>query len=120
LSNLDSSSVCRKSRSSHTLIKRSKSHRDHLLVSNIVTRTKIQDAREFALAKNILYDSKEIFDQFDVKNCIGYRYLYKFARTSQEDVKQRKRTSKLFEANIVVANSLLKDSSLDIEVKDMQ
>ena len=119
MSNLDSSSVCRKSRSSHTLIKQSKSYRDYLLVPNTVTRAKIQDVRKFALAKNILHDSKEIFSQFDVKNCIGYRYLHEFARTSQDNVKQRERTSKLSRVDVVVENSMLKDLSLDIEIKDI-
>jgi len=119
-SNLSSSSACRKLRSSHTFIKRVKSARDYLLVLDTVTRAKIQDAYKFAIAKNLYHKDKHIFAQFDVKNRTEYCYLNKFARTSQDNVKQRERKSKLFEADIVVANSLLKDSSLDIEAKDMQ
>jgi len=119
-SNLGSSSACRKSHSSHTPTKRVKSARNHLLVSDIITRAKIQDAHEFAVAKGLYYEDKHIFAQFGVKNRIEYRYLNEFARTSQGGVKQRERKPKLSEADVFVANSLLEDSSLDMEAKGMQ
>lgn len=120
MSNFGSSSAYRKSRSSHTLIKRSKSRRDYLLVPNTIKRAKIQGAHEFAIAKGLFHEDKHIFAQFGVKNRIEYRYLNKFARTSQDGVKKCERKSKLHEANVVVANSLLEDLLLDMKTKDMQ
>jgi len=120
LSNLGSPSACRKPRSPHTPTKRSKSHRDHLPVPDTVTRAKIQGAREFALAKGIPHDPKDIFDQFGVKNRTGYRYLHESARTGQGGIKKRGRRPKLFGANVVAADSLLEDSSLGMEAKGMQ
>jgi len=120
LSNLGSPSACRKSRSSHTLIKRFKSARDHLLVPNTITRAKIQDAHKFVIARDLFHEDKHIVAQFGVKNRTKYRYLNELARTSQGDNIKRERKSKLSKANVVAANSLLKDSSLDMEAKGMQ
>jgi len=118
LSNLESPSACRMPRSSTTP---TKTYKNHLLVLDTVTRAKIQGAREFALTKNISYNPKNIFAQFGVKNRTRYRFIEigTPARTRQQDVKKRDRKNKLSRANVATVDSLLEETEIGLEVKEM-
>lgn len=109
LGNLGSPSACRKPRSPHTP---TKAYKNHLPVPDTVTRAKIQGAHEFALAKGIHHDPKDIFKQFGVKNRTGYRYIEtgRSARTEQNNIKKRGRKNALTGADVAAADSLLEET----------
>ncbi len=117
-SNYSGSATARSSQSPHTLTRTTPKHKPD---SDTVQRAKIQGAREFLLAKNIPHDPRDIFNQFDVKQRSGYRYIKpgSFARTKQGGVKKRGRKNKLSRANVAAADSLLEETRLELEAKEM-
>lgn len=110
--------TARSPHSPHTPTRKTPKHKPD---PDTVQRAKIQEAREFLLAKNIPHDPRDIFDQFGVKQRSGYRYIKpeSSARTKQEGVKKRGRKNKLSGADIAAADSLLEDTDLSLEAKGM-
>ncbi len=104
--------------SPHTPTRKTPKHKPD---PDTVQRAKIQGAREFLLAKNIPHDPRDIFDQFDVTQRSGYRYIApkSSARTKQGGVKKRGRKNKLSGADVAAADSLLEETGIGLEAKGM-